>query len=413
MKLTQRMIDPLTCPPEKKDVLLFDNELRGFGIRVTAAGSKVFLVQYQTAGGKRRVKIGHFGALTVDQARREARALLGDVARGVDPYAVRQAAAEAERQANAEAAYTFGYMVDAWAAARNGDRRESYLREAVLCLKRNLTSWWNRPASTITLQEAVLRLDELKEAKGVVAANRTLAYSRAAYSWACKRQALASNPLKGIEQPGRETPRDRTLSPTDLAAIWRACDALSPTFAAFVRVLMLTLQRREEVGGMQWSELSPDLMTWTLPGDRTKNGKPHIIHLSEPVRTIVRAQARISGNVHVFASGSDGRHIAAYGIAKQNLERALDCAGAVLGNWRFHDFRRSGVTALASIGFPPHVADKLLNHVTGTIGGVAAVYQKHAFLAERKAALDAWGKLIMAGVEGREPTDNVVHLAAG
>jgi integrase len=407
MKLTQKTIETLACPEGAKDRLVFDSELCGFGIRITPA-AKIFLVQYQTPAGKRRVKIGAWGALTVERARREARALLGDVARGRDPYAEKLAQAELERQAKAEAVYTFGHMVEAWADARNGDRRESYLREAVLCLKRNLSSWLERPAALITLQEAVRALDALKAAKGTVAANRTLAYARAAYSWACKRQALAANPLKGIEQPGREVPRERVLTPHELAQIWRACDSLSPVFSSFVRVLMLTLQRREEVGGLRWDELSPDLAVWTLPGERAKNGKAHVIHLSEPARAIIREIPRVHGNGHVFASGSDGKHISAYGVAKQNLEHALDGA---IGNWRFHDFRRSGVTALAGMGVAPHVADKLLNHVTGTIQGVAAVYQRHEFLVERRTALDLWAKLVLAAVEGREAGENMVQFA--
>jgi integrase len=403
-KLTEKTVAGLACPSGKKDALVFDGELPGFGIRVTSSGSKVFLVQYMAPAGKRRVRIGPFGVLTVDQARREAKALLGDVARGIDPVVLRQAAADAERRAKAEAAFTFGHLIDTWAAARNGDRRESYLREAVLCLKRNMTLWWDRPASSITLQEAVRRLDELKQAKGAVAANRTLAYARAAYSWGCKRQTLASNPLKGIEQPGREKPRERVLTPDELGAIWRACDILSPSFAAFVRTLMLTLQRREEVGGMQWSELD-DMQAptvWTVPGVRAKNGKRHLVHLSQSVRTILRARPKIAGNVHVFASGRYGQHVSAYGTAKQVLQRELS-----LPDWRFHDFRRSGVTALAELGVPPHVADKLLNHVSGSIQGVAAVYQRHEFLTERRAALDAWAEIVAAAAQRRKPDRSV------
>jgi len=406
MKLTQRTVEALKCPPGKKDVLVFDSELKGLGMRVTSSGGKGFLVQYNSAAGKRRVPLGAFGALTVDQARKAAKALLGDVARGIDPVAVRRAADEAARQAEIEATFTFGKMVDDWAAARGGDRRQSYLREAVLCLKRNLGEWWRRPANAITLREAVAALDAIKDQKGIIAANRTLAYGRAVYSWAVKRQSLAANPLRGIERPGRETARERVLDPDEMASIWQGCDTLgNPMHAAFVRVLMLTLQRREEVGAMQWTEIDnpEDPKVWTIPGERAKNGKPHIVHLSEPVRAILRALPAIKGNPHVFGSGHDGKHVAAYGIIKTEVEKALPD----LEDWRFHDFRRAGVTALADVGVPPHVADKLLNHVTGAIQGVAAVYQRAEFLTERRAALDAWAELVMAAVERREPDRDV------
>ena len=290
-KLTQRTVETARCPPGKKDILIFDGETRGFGLRVTAAGSKTFIAQYHTPGGNRRMRLGTFGVLTVEQARQMARAVLGAAAKGDDPFTDRKARDEAARRTKTEAEFTFARMVEAWAEARKDDRRPSYLRGAVACLKRNLSEWQERPASAITLVEAVAAFDGLKAAKGTVAANRTLAYARAAYSWAVGRHRLASNPLKGIERPGRETARDRVLSPEELGAIWRASGALSPTLTAFIRTLLLTLQRREEVALMCWSELdSPNRpTTWTLPGERAKNGKAHIIHLSEPVQAIIAA----------------------------------------------------------------------------------------------------------------------------
>jgi integrase len=412
-KLTQRSVESIACPPGKKDVLLFDGELRGFGLRVTASGGKMFLAQYTTVGGKRRMAIGPFGVLTVEQARRAAQAVLGEAARGGDPFAERKAKVDAARAAKAQSDYTFRAMVKAWAVAREGDRRPSYLREAVACLNRNLPMWQDRAAGLITLAEAVRALDTIKAEKGTVAANRTLAYARAAYGWAVKRQHLVLNPLRGIERPGREMARERVLNPEELGAIWRACSALGLTLSNFVRVLMLTMQRRAEVASMQWNELdnAAEPAVWTLPGERSKNGRPQVVHLSEPVRAIVRAMPRLTGNPFVFA-GQGNKPIKAFNYAKAEIEAALIAAGVSLPDWRFHDFRRAGVTALAGMGFPPHVCDRLLNHVTGTITGVAAVYQRAELLKERQAALDAWAQHVLAAAEGRSPApDNVVPLA--
>jgi integrase len=333
------------------------------------------------------------------------------VADGHDPFAERKARGEATRQASVEASYTFGLMVDAWAKARGGDRRPSYLREAVLCIKRNLPTWQDRAASGITLAEAVRTIDAIKADKGIVAANRTLAYARAAYGWAAKRQHVAVNPLKGIERAGREAPRERVLTADDLGPIWRGCDALSGTLAGYVRVLMLTMQRREEVAGMRWAELDnpADPTAWTLPAARAKNGRAHIVHLAEPVRAIIRTIPRLQGNPFVFA-GKQGKPIAAFGYAKNEINEAITKAGQPLADWRFHDFRRAGVTALADMGFPPHVCDRLLNHITGAIQGVAAVYQRAEFLNERKAALEAWAVHVTAAAKGKPEASNVVTL---
>jgi integrase len=392
-------------------VLLFDSETRGFGVRVTAKGTKTFLAQYTIATRRRRAVLGTFGTLTVEQARTAAKALLGRVAHGADPFADRQVKADAARAANAEAQYTFGKLIEAWVAAREGDRRPSYLREAKACLVRNLSDWQDRAANSITTTDAVRALDDVKMTKGIVAANRSLAYASAAYGWAVRRQRLVTNPMRGIERPGREQARERVLTAGELGAIWRGCNTLSASFAGFVRVLMLTLARRDEVSSMRWVELNnpSDPTVWTLPRERAKNGRAHVVPLPEPVREIIRNMPIIGGNPFVFA-GQGKKAIAAFGYAKNEIITAMEEVEGILPNWRFHDFRRSGVTALAGMGFPPHVCDRLLNHITGAIQGVAAVYQRAEFMAERKAALDAWAALVIAAVEQCKGSDNVVRL---
>lgn len=409
-RLSQRSVEEAACPPGQKDRLIFDSDLPGFGLRVTSAGRKSFLAQYSIGATKRRVALGAFGVVTVEQARRQARVVLGAVAAGNDPFMERKAAAEAARVAKAEAAYTFGTMIEAWAAARAGDRRESYLREAVACTRRNLSKWWDRPASAITTTEAVRALDTVKASKGTVAANRTLAYGRAAYSWAVRRQAVAANPLRGIERAGREQARERVLSLAEAGAIWRAAEAGGSTSGAFVRVLLASLQRRGEVAEMRWDELSPDLTTWTLPGARAKNGRAHVVHLAEPVRAVLADLPRVKGEAFVFPSGRGAAPVNRFATIKDEITAKVAEAGVDLGDWRFHDFRRAGVTALAGMGFAPHVCDRILNHITGAIHGVAAVYQRHEFLTERRAALDAWVAAVVAVAGGKTAADNVVQL---
>jgi integrase len=412
MKLTQETVEGARCPPGRKDVLIFDKDTRGFALRVGKKGGKTFLAQYTTPAGKRRVTLGTFGVVTVAEARKAAQRVLGQAADAHDPFTERKAKAEADRVAKAEAAYTFGAMIEAWAKGRAGDRRPSYLREAVACVKRNLPKWWDRPAGSITVTEAVRVLDGVKDAKGTVAANRTLAYARAAYGWAAKRQAVRANPLKGIERAGREPPRERVLTKAELGAIWNACEKLDATRAGFVRTLLLTMQRREEVCSMGWAELDnpANPTAWTLPAERAKNGRTHVVHLAEAVRAIIKAMPRIKGNPFVFA-GRDNGTIGGFSGIKDKINAEMVKARTPIADWRFHDFRRAGVTALADMGFPPHVCDRLLNHITGSIQGVAAVYQRAEFLNERKAALDAWAEHVLAAADGRTEAHNIVALS--
>ena len=409
-KLTQTTVESAVCPEGKKDVLLFDSVTRGFGLRVGKSGTKIFIAQFRTATGVRRAVIGPFGVLAVEEARKKAKVILGAAADGRDVVAEKKAKDEVARQVAAEDAFTFGKMMEQWAADRKGDRRPSYLKEAVRCCTRNLSAWRDRPAGSITVREAVLALEEIKASKGIVDANRTKAYASAAFSWALQRQSVKAHPLKGLARPGREKPRERVLEEAELAAIWRATANLTPLTGGYIRTLLLTLQRREEVASMQWSELAEDFSIWTLPAERAKNGRSTIVHLSEPVRTIIKAMPRIKGNPHVFAGMKAGQPIRGFNSAKAQLDSAIAAAGDKVMAWRFHDFRRSGVTTLAGMGFSPHVCDRILNHITGSIQGVAAVYQKHEFLAERKAALDAWAAMILAASEGKAVAGNVVQI---
>jgi integrase len=176
---------------------------------------------------------------------------------------------------------------------------------------------------------------------------------------------------------------------------------------------MLTLARREEVAGMRWAELSAD--AWTLQAERSKNGTAHVAHLAGPTREIIGAQPRVAGCPFVFPGDGLRGPISGYSYIKRKLDAAIATARAEAGldpmpAWIFHDLRRSGVTALAGMGFAPHVCDRLLNHLTGSIQGVAAVYQRAEFLAERRAALDAWAAYVVAAADGKAVPANVVTL---
>ncbi len=420
VRFTQRTVEQAQAPVGRRDALLFDSDLTGFGLRLNESGSRTFFIQYRAQDGRvRRMPLGRFGVLTVDEARKEARRLLGLVAAGGDPVGARVAEAarvQAEvvaRESQAAAdALTVNVLIDRWAAGRAGDRRESYLDEAMRCVRRNLPAWLDRPAASIVPAEAALAIDTIAHQKGVIAANRTLAYTRAAYSWALRRQLVPTNPLKEIEGAGREQSRERVLSEVEIGAIWRACAALLPYEAGFVRLLILTLGRRGEVAAMRWSEVAPDLASWTLPRERAKNGRAHMVHLVPIAQEILKGLPRVASSPYVFPSTDPRKPFSRFSALKASIVTALDQAGDDVPDWRFHDFRRAGVSELAAQGVQPHVADRLLNHVTGTIQGVAAVYQRHAFEKERAAALDLWGAHVEAAASGGELPTNVVTLRA-
>ncbi len=407
-KLTDKFLATLTVDAGKKDRLVFDVLCPGLGVRVTAKGTRTFIVQWTCPATKRKVRepLGVWGNLTIDQARDAARSRLGDVAKGINPKAERsKARAEAERE-RADAALTFAALVDEWASIHLSSRRPRYAAEALRAIRTTCAGMMPRPASKITRADAVNALDRLVKAGKVTTAARVMAYARAAYSWAYKRGKVASNPFQGLPIAAATSSRERVLNDFEVAAVWEATEGLSCLWRGFYRIAILTLQRREEVAGMRWSELSADLSLWTIPGSRMKNGKPHDVHLSHAAQNVLREMPRREGTDFVFSS--TGRtSISGFSKAKTDLDRELAKLGKPLSAWVLHDFRRTGVTALVRQGFDSIICDKLLAHQPAKLVGVAGVYQRHDFAAERARALDFWA----ARVTGAGAGDNVITLA--
>ena len=238
---------------------------------------------------------------------------------------------------------------------------------------------------------------------------------------------IEANPFDKIIIEARETSRDRVLSDAELGGVWRAAGALEYPFGPFLRLLILTLQRRNEVAAMRWAELDADFLTWTLPASRAKNRKQHIVPLPALAQSILREVAKVprrDGQALVFTT-TGTTPISGFTRARDQILREVareagddtqpGAPGGPAPDWHLHDFRRTGVTALARLGVAPHIADKMLNHVEGTIRGVAAVYQRHAFMTEREAAAELWARHVLA-VAGGAPAapaalpDNVVQL---
>ena len=185
---------------------------------------------------------------------------------------------------------------------------------------------------------------------------------------------------------------------------------------AIVRLLMLTGQRREEVAGMTWAELSEDLATWTIPATRTKNGIPHLVPLSQPARELLHALpsdrpgdvqgAHQRAKLALVFPGERGTPFSGWSKAKS----ALDTASGVSG-WWLHDLRRTLATGLQRLGVRLEVTEAVLNHLSGSRAGVVGIYQRHDWAEEKRAALDAWSAHLLAAAEGRLPAGKVLPFS--
>jgi Arm DNA-binding domain/Phage integrase family len=296
-KLTDTFLKAFRPAPGAKDRLVFDTECRGLGVRASANGNRVFIVQWtdRATGRKQREPLGAWGSITIEQPRAAARARLGRVAQGVNP-ATEWSAARAEDQkrrasaaaAKEEARFTFDALISDWTKLHLAGKRERYATEAERALRLAFATHLSRPASAVTHATVIAVLDKLAGEGKAPIAGRTMAYGRACFGWAVKRRRLMANPFAGLPViQGANPSRDRVLSDDEIGAVWRAAGAMGYPFGPLAQLLLLTAQRRDEVAGMRWSELSLDQSTWTLPGVRAKNGKAHIVHLAEPAREVL------------------------------------------------------------------------------------------------------------------------------
>jgi integrase len=401
-KFTQSRIDALKCAPGHRDARVFDKEQPGLAVRITATGSKSYQVQYTFHGQKRRVPLGNCMRISLSQARAVARAIMGDVAKGKDPVTERREAAKEAQLRSLNDAYTLDRMLSDWQALHLATKRQRYSTEAVRALRHAFGGYLNLPANDLERGAVRKVLDKMVQGDKRAMAARTAAYGKAAYGWAIKRGTLAENPFASLPVAATER-RERVLTDNDeLAAIWRSTGSPGP-FNGIVRMLILTGQRREEVAGMTWAELSDDGTTWTIPAARAKNGATHIVPLGLAAQELLRSVPHYSEFVFTGLRGPFN----GWSKAKATLD-----AKSGVTNWRLHDIRRTVATGLQRLGVRLEVTEQILNHISGSRAGIVGIYQRHDFAAEKRAAIDAWGAHVLAIIEGREAAGNVVALRA-
>ena len=215
------------------------------------------------------------------------------------------------------------------------------------------------------------------------------------------------NPVIGTNKATEERSRDRVLRDAELVEIWNACR--DDDYGRIVRLLILTGQRREEVGAMAWREINFSNHQWSLPGERTKNRLPHDVPLSDAAINVLRLVPRRERRESAFGQGSGG--FSGWSRAKKGLDDRINDArveqlgkGAEqLAPWRIHDIRRTVATGMGDIGVQPHIVEAVLNHISGHKAGVAGIYNRAIYAPEKRAALERWADHVQLLIEGAEP----------
>jgi integrase len=377
LKLTKSSIDVLPTP--SSDVIYWDAAFPGFGLKVTPKGRKVFVVLYRTggAGSKlRKYTIGPYGRVTLHQARVAAQKVFAAKLEGRDLAAEKR---EARRRVVADRVED---LLETFILQHVSQNRSAY--EISRLLRREMGKPWSgRSIHEITKRDVVDVISAIEQRGAPGTANKTLKVIKTFLRWCVGRAVLDRSPAEGVPMPAKVVTRDRVLTDGELAQVILATRQMSGPYGGIVELLALTGQRREEVAAMTWGELDLHRRVWTLPKSRTKNAKEHAVHLSEQSMAVLLRTTVRGPFVFTVLGSKPFREFS-------RTKRQIDELSGVTG-WRLHDLRRTCVSGMARLGVAPHVADKILNHQSGTISGVAAVYQRHDFLDERNDALERWG----------------------
>jgi integrase len=372
-------------------VVYWDAGVPGFGVKVTPKGRKVFIVLYRTggAGSKlRKYTIGPYGRVTLHQARVAAQKVFAAKLEGRDPAAEKR---ESKRRIVADLVED---LLESFITQRLSQNRSG--AEIARVLRREVGKpWAGRSIHSIAKRDVVEVVSAIVQRGAPSAANKTLKSLKTFLRWCVGRAVLDQSPAEGVPLPTKEVARDQVLDDMELAQVILAARKIGGPYGAIVELLALTGQRRQEVACLAWEELDLAQQVWTIPKSRTKNGKAHVVHLSRQSLAVVQGADRLGPFLFTLLGTKPFQD---FTRAKRRLDQLSGMTG-----WRLHDLRRTCVSGMARLGVAPHVADKILNHQAGTISGVAAVYQRHEFLVERRAALDLWGAHIDQLLRGKFP----------
>jgi len=362
-------------PPRSGRLEVWDAALPGFGVRVTENGRRSWVLVTRLRGKPIRLTLGAWPATSLAKARELAREAIHAVARGEDPRDRKRAAAgggpaDAFERVAAE-------FVAKWAKPRNRTWEETQR-----ILDKYVAPEWNgRRLADVARADVVALVDRVAEKHGPIMANRVLAQVKKVFAWALDRGLVDVHPVARLMPPGKETARDRVLADAEVKKLWATWTAMGYPWGTALQVLLLTAARRGEAEAMRWDEVDFAGKLWTVPAERVKVNLPLLVPLSDAAVELLARVPRFDGCPYVFSTRRN-RPVQDWSGA---VEDATERSG--VNGWRVHDLRRTVRTGLSRLGVAADIAERVLGHV---IPGVRAVYDRHEYLPEKRAALDRW-----------------------
>jgi integrase len=383
-RLSQEFVDRAKAAPGSDRTRYWDAGLPGFALVVTATGHKSYCVKYRHAGRQRLMTID--GVLSLTEARKQAKVLLGAVAKGGDPLSER-------RKAEASVANTLKAICEEYLTREGGLRRDAdghaVFKGGKFRTGRDRLATFERlvypklggmEIGTIKRTDIVRLLDSIEEERGPCMADQVLAYLRRVCAWQASRSDEFRSPIvRGMARtkPG-ERARERRLTDDELRAVWAAADRQKTPFGAFIRFVLLTAARRNEAAHARFSEIAGT--DWIIPAIRYKTKTDHLIPLSSAALDLLAKVHRIKGCDFVFTT--DGkRPLGGFSKFKQDLDKRSNVFG-----WTIHDLRRTARSLISRAGIDADIGERCLGHA---MGGMRRVYDRHEYRGEKARAYEA------------------------
>jgi integrase len=394
---TDRYVKGVKPAPKGERREIYDTIVPGLMLRVTDKGAKSFAVNARWAGKAGKRTIGPVKRVSLKEARATARKWLELAQEGKDP-------AELVRQAREAEALTFGAVMEEFIKRHVSKLRKAKDMEREI-RKELMPRFGRRPVSSITRKDITKMLREIRDRGAVFQAHHVFGHVRKFYSWAMAQEDefdVQASPCAGInadELIGERGHRQRVLSDAEIRAVWKAATKMAYPVGTLYRMLLLTGQRKTEVAGARWREFDGKL--WTIPSERFKSDKVHLVPLSADVLELLEQLPRWTQGDHLFSTTDGAKPVNGFSKAKSRLDELMaEELGRELEPWVIHDLRRTVRTRLSQLKVHPEIAELVIGH---NRKGLHAVYDQHEALDERREALEAWAHKLRTIIESPPP----------
>lgn len=381
--------------PTTKRVEYLDENMPGLALRVMPSGVKSWTVRYRHRGRLRRLTLGNTSVMPLAKARERARDELYAAGRGADPATEKQSGRKAE---------TIGDLADLYIEKWAKPKKRSWKADDNLLRHKVLPKWRHRAIADITRQDVRQLVEGVAEAGAPIVANRVAALLSKMFGFALDRDLVSASPAVRIPRPGQEHQRDRVLTEDEIRRLWKSFGALDSTMAAFYRLRLLTAQRGGEVAAMRWQDVDLKAGWWTIPATGSKNKLAHRVPLNRLALALLTTQRRqVDRTLRARRAAGKDAVEPTYVLegARGKRQQSEAAATFTVADFRGHDLRRTAASLMAGSGVSRLTISKILNHVERSI---TAVYDRHSYDAEKRAALEAWGLTLGAILTAKPKT---------